>query len=162
MARGLDYYTGVVFDAKVDGLGAQDQVLGGGRYDTLISDFGGPQTPAVGFAFGLDRLVEAMASQGIEGPKVNPDVYVCVTDPKLLEHAFSISNMLRRADPSRWVEVDLNARKLNKSLQQASDKGADYAVIIGEKEVKEGNVSLKDLRSKEQKKVSLEELSDSL
>ncbi|MBD3387406.1 MAG: histidine--tRNA ligase [Candidatus Altiarchaeales archaeon] len=158
MARGLDYYTGMVFDVKVEGLGAQNQVCGGGRYDTLVEAFAGPSTPAVGFAFGVDRLVEALDEQGVDVHVKKPDVFVLAVSDAVRADAFRIACDIRRARPELTVEIDLAGRRLNKALQHASESGAKYSVIVGEKELEEGSVGLKDMSSKEQKTVDTDEL----
>ena len=150
MARGLDYYTGMVFDIRVEGLGAQNQVCGGGRYDNLITLFGGPQTPAVGFAFGLDRLIESMQEQGVSMPALRTDVCVIPVSEAVCADAFRIAIELRRELGGKVVNYDLSGRKLNKALQHASELRARYAVIVGLQELKEGCVMLKDMASQRQ------------
>ncbi|MFH1056147.1 MAG: histidine--tRNA ligase [Candidatus Altiarchaeota archaeon] len=162
MARGLDYYTGMVFDVRVEGLGAQNQVCGGGRYDNLIELFGGPQTPAVGFAFGLDRILESMQEQGADIPKAETDVYVVPISDDMRGEAFRIAVELRRKMPDCTVEYELSGRKLNKALQHASEINARYAVIVGATELKEQSVMLKDLKTQKQDKVKITELSSKI
>jgi histidyl-tRNA synthetase len=158
MARGLDYYTGMVFDARVEGLGAQNQVAGGGRYDDLISLFKGPQTPAVGFAFGLDRLLESMQKQGAKLPQLETDVVVVAASEDVRDAAFNVAADLRRRLVGKVVEYDLSGRKLNKALQHASENNVRYAVIIGSSELAEESVVLKDMAAQTQSKVRLQEL----
>ncbi len=158
MARGLDYYTGMVFDIKVEGMGAQDQVCGGGRYDSLISLFGGPDTPSVGFAFGFDRICEAMDLQDIKIPKPGVDAYVMAVDEKVGGQAFKIANDLRRLLPDKVILYGLLGRKLNKELEQASKLNARYALIVGERELMSDSVILKELSSGEQCIVKLKDL----
>jgi len=158
MARGLDYYTGVVFDARVEGLGAQNQVLGGGRYDDLVQLFGGPQTPAVGFAFGMDRLAEAVKQQGGHLPGLRTDAYVIPASDAAADAAFTVAAGLRRARPELVVALELSGRKLNRALQHASETGARYAVIVGEAELKAGSVIIKDMKAATQETVSINDL----
>ncbi len=158
MARGLDYYTGVVFDARVEGLGAQNQVLGGGRYDDLVQLFGGPSTPAVGFAFGLDRLVESVRQQGGVLPGLRTDAYVIPASDSAAEAAFAVAAGLRRARPKLVVALELSGRKLNRALQYASETGARYAVIVGEAELKAGSAVVKDMKSSAQETVGIKDL----
>jgi histidyl-tRNA synthetase len=158
MARGLDYYTGIVFDAKVDGLGAQNQVLGGGRYDNLIALFGGPSTPAVGFAFGLDRLIDSMEAQSVPLSGYRPDAYVIPVSEEVRGAAFVIAAKLRRAAPAKVIESDIAPRKLNKALQHAVETGAKYAIIVGAAELTDESVMLKDLTSQKQDTVRISDL----
>jgi histidyl-tRNA synthetase len=159
MARGLDYYTGLVFDARVEGLGAQNQVLGGGRYDDLIGLFGGQDTPAVGFAFGVDRLIESMQEQGVELPPLRTDVYVIPVSADLLDAALGIALKLRRLHPEKIVDLDISGRRLNKALQHASELNARHAVLVGPLELKEESVIVKDMVGKTQSKVRISEIS---
>ena len=153
IARGLDYYTGIVFEAYAkEGLGAQNQICGGGSY-RLAHLFGGDDVPATGFALGFDRIVEICNVNG-EKRKV-----VIVANVKGLEiEAFKIAETLR----SKGITaiVDVMERNLKKQMSYANDINADIAIIIGEKELKEGKVGLKDLKSGEQISVKIEELAD--
>lgn len=142
IARGLDYYTGVVFECYAEGLGAQRQVCGGGSYE-LSSLFGGPRVPSTGFAIGFDRVCEVC--------KVEPlkKTLVAVVSFKGLEkYAFKIANELRNRGIS--VFVDVMGRNLKKQLSFASEINADYAIIIGPDEVKRGLLTVKDMRMMEQ------------
>ncbi|MBU0761997.1 MAG: histidine--tRNA ligase [Candidatus Altiarchaeota archaeon] len=158
MARGLDYYTGIIFDIKAEGLGAQNQICGGGRYDNLIGLFEGPETPAIGFAFGIDRLVEALTEKGYDFEMKCCDVFVLSVGDSTREGAFSTAADLRRKCPGLEVRFDISGSKIGKALQQASDLKARYAVIFGEKEFSQGNVVVKDLDSEEQETISLDDL----
>jgi histidyl-tRNA synthetase len=162
MARGLDYYTGMVFDVIVEGLGAQNQVCGGGRYDNLVKLFGGPDTPAVGFAFGFDRIVDALRLQGIGVQSPGVDVYVIAAGSEVREKAFTITLNLRRNLGGRVVLLGLAEKKLSKELEQASNLNARYAVIVGSRELSEDSVMVKDLSTGTQRKVRVGGLADIL
>ncbi len=152
IARGLDYYTGIVFEAYAkEGLGAQNQICGGGSY-RLAHLFGGEETPATGFALGFDRIAEICEVEVEQRKKI-----VVVSFKGLEGEAFKIANMLR---DRAVVVTDVMERNIKKQLSYANDINADLAVIVGEKEIKEGKVAIKDLKSGEQKAVSLEELLD--
>ena len=155
IARGLDYYTGIVFEAYArEGLGAQKQICGGGSY-RLAHLFGGDDIPATGFALGFDRIAEICEVEA-EKKKV-----VVVANLKGLEvEAFKIAEMLRKKGIT--VVVDVMERNLKRQMSYANDINADIAIIVGEKELKEGKVGVKDLRSGEQKTVSLDELADAI
>ncbi len=150
IVRGLDYYTGVVFECYAEGLGAQKQICGGGSYE-LASLFGGEKTPCTGFAIGFDRVCE------ICNVKAENGVTVAVVSFKGFEkHAFEVARELRRKG-IRAV-VDVMERGIRKQLSYANDVNADFAVILGEEEMKTGLLSLKDLRSGEQVRMSLDDI----
>ncbi len=155
-ARGLEYYTGMIFEVYVPEL---DIALGGGgRYDRLIEVFGGESTPAVGVAHGLDRIALAMQSQKTE-LKVTQKKRVVVVPIKEEQkgEALKIAQMLRDAGVSAKFEV--MGRKMAKALEDADKrKEADYAVIVGERELKEGKVVVKDLANRTQTEVKIDEL----
>jgi histidyl-tRNA synthetase len=156
VARGLDFYTGTVFEFDVPLLGAQKQVCGGGRYDKLVEEFGGQPTPATGYAFGFDRIVlSRLLIEDIPVPgKV--DVFIAVVDEKLNPQAVRLSQALR--DKGYKTEVELMGRDLKGQLGYASDIRARFCVILGPKELKEGKVMLKNLQTEEQNPVLLDEL----
>jgi histidyl-tRNA synthetase len=160
VARGLDYYTGTVFEFDFPLLGAQKQVCGGGRYDVLVEEFGGPPTKATGFAFGFDRVVlSRMLVKDIPVPgKV--DVFIAIIKKSLLEEAVRLSQDIRKA--GYQVEIEMLGRDLKGQLGYASDIGARYAAIMGPKELKEGKVMLKNLQTEEQTPVLLEDIVNQL
>ncbi len=149
LVRGLDYYTRTVFEAVSDELGVA--VIAGGRYDYLVEEFGGPPTPALGFALGVERLMLL-----VEEPQRNYDLYFVIPFGEVHAYALKVADILR----SKGKVVELSYRKggLKKQLELANKLSADYAVIIGEDELKEGVVSLKDMRTGEQRKVKVEEI----
>ena len=148
LVRGLDYYTKTVFEIKSNNLGSQNAVCGGGRYDGLVETLGGPKTPAVGFAMGVERLNSLIPQ--VEDTKI--DYFVVSDNPT---EAIKLTSKLRELGFK--VEFDYNSRKFAKQLEKAS-KVANYAIIIGEDEINNNYLTLKDLNTSEQKKVSLEEL----
>ena len=153
--RGLEYYTGMIFEVYVPDLNIA--LGGGGRYDRLIELFGGAPTPAVGVAHGLDRILLAMKEQksGLKGEETKKVVIIPVGD-ELRGEALRISQKLRESNLS--VEVEVMGRKMAKALEDADRRNFDYAVIIGEKELKEGAVVLRNLKSREQNTLKIEEL----
>ena len=155
-ARGLEYYTGVIFEIYIPQL---DIALGGGgRYDRLIELFGGEPTSAVGVAHGLDRIALALQTQnariGVEGEK---KVLVLAVTEALKVEALKVAQMLRQASVA--VEFEVMGRKMSKALEDADKRKVDYAVIVGERELKVGAVMLKSLAKREQAIVPLNELS---
>ena len=153
--RGLEYYTGMIFEVYVPDLNIA--LGGGGRYDRLIELFGGAPTPAVGVAHGLDRILLAMKEQksGLKGEETKKVVIIPIGD-ELRGEALRISQKLRESKLS--VEVEVMGRKMAKALEDADRRNFDYAVIIGEKELKEGAVVLRNLKSREQNTLKIEEL----
>lgn len=150
IARGLDYYTGVVFECYAENLGAQRQICGGGSYE-LAKLFGGERVPATGFAIGFDRICELVGEGGEKRV-----IFAVVNLPGCESFAFELARKIRN---SGFVAiVDVMGRSLKKQLSYANDVKADYAVVIGEEELREGVVKLKNLSNGEQIRVRIEEL----
>jgi histidyl-tRNA synthetase len=149
LVRGLDYYTKTVFEVKSASLGAQDAILGGGRYDRLVADLGGPPLPAVGFAIGEDRLVDVMP---IDAALPAGRVRVIPLGAEQEPYALSVAGRLRSAAP---VECDLSGRGVKKGLAAAAELGFDEAAIVGPDEAREGTVTLKNLKTREQRTIAL-------
>ncbi len=161
LARGLDYYTGLIFEIEIDGYTA-GSVCGGGRYDALIGTFARKDIPAVGFAFGFDRLIEAMEElQLFPTDLQTTKVLVTVFSPELLEKSVEISSRLRSNTINTEIYLDENA-KMEKQLKYADQKGIPYVVIIGPEEVEKNMVTLKNMKTREQKQVSVEKLSSEI
>ncbi len=148
LVRGLDYYTKTVFEIKSNNLGSQNAVCGGGRYDGLVETLGGEKTPAVGWAMGVERLNSLI--QPIEDKKLD---YYVVSDNQL--EAVKLTKKLREHGLS--AEFDYNSRKFAKQLEKAS-KIAKKALILGEEEIKNNFITVKDLNTFEQRKMNLQEL----
>ena len=149
IVRGLDYYTGMVFEMYTAGLGAQNQICGGGTY-RLAQLFGGSETPSCGFGIGFDRVLEVC---GIEPPR-EPRVAV-VFLPDVAEDAIRVASRLRD-DAGVRTTIDISGRKFGAQLKHADAIGADYAVIVGAKEVEAGMVTLRDMRTGAQEMIELE------
>jgi len=159
LVRGLDYYTRTAFEFTHGALGAQNAILGGGRYDGLSEALGGPAAPGIGFAIGEDRLI--MALQEAATPSVSAlDVYIAPLGPGLNIEAARLARELRR----RGVTVSLGDEtfRLKKSLETASKIGAKYALIVGENEIKSGQFALKNLGTGEQVNVDRENIAAKL
>ncbi len=155
LVRGLDYYTRTAFEFTHGALGAQNAILGGGRYDGLSESLGGPSAPGIGFAIGEDRLVMALKESG-ETVQRKPDVYVAPLGPGMNRRAARLARELRRDD--LITELGDESFRLKKSLETASKIGARFALIVGENEVKSGAFALKNLQSGEQVSVPRAEL----
>ena len=155
LVRGLDYYTRTAFEFTHGALGAQNAILGGGRYDGLSEALGGPAAPGIGFAIGEDRLVMSL-KETAEGVLRKPDVYVAALGAGMNAEAARLARELRRHD----LVVDLGDEtfRLKKSFEVATKAGAKYILIVGENEVEAGAFALKDLASGEQVSVARGEL----
>jgi histidyl-tRNA synthetase len=147
LVRGLDYYTRTAFEFTHGALGAQNAILGGGRYDGLSESLGGPPAPGIGFAIGEDRLV--MTLQETTGVAARPaDVYIAPLGAGMNVHAARLARELRRA--GIVVVAGDESFKLKKSLETASKLGARFALILGENEINSGQFALKNLATGEQ------------
>ncbi|KKQ41878.1 MAG: Histidyl-tRNA synthetase [Candidatus Levybacteria bacterium GW2011_GWB1_37_8] len=159
LARGLDYYTGTIFEIKIEGYSG-GSVGGGGRYDNLIGLFANRQIPAVGFAFGFDRLMEAMEEQNLFPANLNTTkVLVTVFSPELLDNSIRVCEILSQNNINQELYVDPNA-KMEKQLKYADKKQIPYVVIIGPDEAKNNTVTVKNLKTREQKALPFDQFLD--
>ena len=158
LVRGLDYYTRTAFEIQSSELGAQSAVCGGGRYDRLISELGGSQTPAVGWAIGLERLVILM-QQVAEQKRSQIDFYIVSRGEKAEAKSLFIAEILRKAGFS--AELDVSGAKFDKQFKRASNANAKAAVVIGDSEIEAGQVQIKWLESGEQEAIAIADLSSS-
>ncbi len=157
LVRGLDYYTRTAFEVKTKDLGAQDTIFGGGRYDGLSEEIGGPRAPGMGFGLGMERLLLAMKQEGQErGIKSYLDAYVVAVGDKQLLQGWNTLREVRKAGFS--ADMDLMGRSLKSQMKGANRSGARYALIIGEEEAEEGFLQVRDMSSGEQDKVQKEDL----
>ncbi|WP_303294921.1 histidine--tRNA ligase [Methanobrevibacter woesei] len=158
VARGLDYYTGIVFEVYIPELGAQKQVCGGGTY-SLIKVFGGEEIESTGFAFGFDRLMNAIEElNGEKELKPYLDVFVAPINDETRQKSFEITQTLRKNGIA--TDVDLNRKKFKKLMNHANNINVGKVVIVGKKDLDEGKVTVKDMNSGEQELVSLDSLVD--
>lgn len=158
VARGLDYYTGIVFEVYIPELGAQKQVCGGGTY-SLIKVFGGEEIESTGFAFGFDRLMNAIEElNGKKELKPYLDVFVAPINDETRQKSFEITQTLRKNGIA--TDVDLNRKKFKKLMNHANNINVGKVVIVGKKDLDEGKVTVKDMNSGEQELVSLDSLVD--
>jgi histidyl-tRNA synthetase len=156
MVRGLDYYTRTTFEVVHTALGAQNSVLGGGRYDGLAEDLGSKiPAPGIGFSIGEDRLVLILDESRPGGLAPPLDLFVVPLGEAASEHAGPLARELRRAGAR--VEVPRGGR-LKKLMELADKLGARHALILGEDEIAAGKYSLKDMASGEQRKLDREQL----
>jgi len=157
LVRGLDYYTRTAFEFTHGALGAQNAILGGGRYDGLSESLGGPPAPGIGFAIGEDRLVLAL-SESAEAVQPRPDVYIAPLGAGMNAAAARLARELRRQNII--VELGDENFRLKKSLETASKLGTRFALIVGENEVSSGAFALKNLATSEQISVPRAELAN--
>jgi len=161
LVRGLDYYTRTVFEVQAEGLGSQNAIGGGGRYDRLMELFGGQPTPGLGFALGFERMVLTLQAAGVEVPRPDiAEVYVARTVPELATDAFAITQLLRAAEIA--TEMDHQGRSLKAQMKAADKLGASFVVLVGPDEVAAGQVTVRDMGTKEETRVDTADLIDTL
>ena len=163
LVRGLDYYSRTVFEWVTERLGAQGTVCAGGRYDALVSQLGGRETPAVGFAMGMERLVAILQEEGKAEGLGHADVYMVLMGDKAVTEGFQIAEKLRSEIPQLGLQVNCGGGSFKSQFKKADKSGARYALVLGDDELKKGIISLKPLRDKQdQKELPLQSLSDSI
>lgn len=143
LVRGLDYYTRTIFEVTTDALGAQNAVAAGGRYDGLVKEFGGPETPAFGFAVGMERLVALAAATPDVAPADVPYAYITVLGWDAAPRAAKIASAMRAS--GKWVETGEPGASLKSQLKRADRFHARFALFIGDNEIKTGTAGWKDL-----------------
>ncbi len=155
IVRGLDYYTKTVFEIISDEIGAQGTVCGGGRYDGLVKELGGPALSGIGFAAGINRLIDAMEKSGviIENTE-KPLLYVASMGNEAALKAFSIITRFRAE--GKWAESDIVGRSLKAQMKYADKIGARYTLILGDNELAAGEAQLKNMETGEQTTVSID------
>jgi len=155
MVRGLDYYTKTVFEATTNLLGAQNAVGAGGRYDSLVKEIGGKNIPGIGFALGVERLVLLLDSE-LRNIKISPEIYIIGIGESTLEYQMKIFKELIQNGYS--VEFDYERKGLKNQLKKADKLNVKYAVIIGDDEIKEKKVIVRNMANSLQEKISMEEI----
>ena len=145
LVRGLDYYNKTVFEWTTDALGAQGTVCGGGRYDGLVAQFGGRETPAAGFAIGLERLILLMKTVG-DVPMASTDIYVVTADTEAQRHALPRIEALRQEFPDNTIQMNLGGGSFKSQFKRADRSGARFALVYGESELADNCVTLKPMR----------------
>jgi histidyl-tRNA synthetase len=155
LVRGLDYYTRTAFEVTSEHLGAQKAVAAGGRYDRLVKEFGGPDTPAIGFAMGMERLA-ALLKQTSEERLPMPKAFIATLGSEAEREGFKIAEALRKE--GLHVEQNYGATSLKSQLRKADRIGAEFAVIIGENELKAGKIQWKNLGNGEQGTVEINDI----
>ena len=155
LVRGLDYYTQTTFEICSENLGAQDALLGGGRYNGLVGSLGGKDAPAVGFAAGMERVIIAAKNRKKISPKI-PTIYAICTNDEAMGILQNSAKQLRNIGYK--VICETLRRSMRSQMRDANKSNADYVMIIGDDEFNSGTIQLKDLKNGEQEKVDLEKI----
>ncbi len=160
-ARGLDYYTQTVFEIRAKGLGAQDAVAAGGRYNHLVEELGGPALGAVGFAAGIERLLMAAAhGAAAEQEKPRKGLYLAIAQPSVMDRGFALAHELRQQGVETLLEYE--GKSLKAQLREADKAGCQFVAVLGELELQQGTITVKDLQDGAQRTVSLETFAEEL
>ena len=161
LVRGLDYYNKTVFEWKTKELGAQDTVCGGGRYDGLVAQLGGKDSPAVGFSMGLERLILLVKEYSKDNVTTETELdcnFICLTEDSV-SYALINAEKIREAIPSINLKVNLQATSANSQFKRADKSGSKIALIVGEEELKDNTISIKDLEiKKSQETLNLDQI----
>ena len=155
IVRGLDYYTGAVFEFIAEGIGSQSTVCGGGRYDGLVESLGGPKLSGIGFGMGLTRVILALEEAGLDKIEAKkPVVYIAALGERAQVKALGITERLRAG--GSYAECDIVGRSLKAQMKYANKIGAEYTLIIGDSEVDAGKAQLRNMATGEQTEVELD------
>lgn len=152
LVRGLDYYTRTAFEVLAGGLGAQNAVAGGGRYDGLVKALGGPDQPGVGFAIGVDRLIDLLRGR-VQSLEKRPHLFIAALGVRAQDRAFQWLQDLRTKEVR--AEMDFEDRSLKSQMRRADKLGVLYTLIVGDRELDDGVAVLRNMTTKEQEKVPL-------
>lgn len=159
LVRGLEYYTGLVFEIGIKDV--KVSLGGGGRYDRMIKAFGGPNLPATGISFGLSRLIQYMEEKNLFNlPKNIVKVFVANVDESSKKYATEVAQKLRSAGIA--AEIDLLGKKLGKQMEYAAAAGTPFVAIVGESEIKQNSVKLRDMKTGKEEMIKVEKLSELL
>jgi len=146
LVRGLDYYTRTVFEWTTDALGSQSTVCAGGRYDGLVAQLGGVDTPGVGWAMGQERIVMLLQKQNLELLKDRPQIYLVLVGEQVEIPGFRLAEQLRDAWPGLAVQINLGGGSFKTQFKRADKSGAEFALVLGDEEAGRGVVAVKALR----------------
>ena len=163
LVRGLDYYTDTVFEveANIEGFGSQNVIGAGGRYNNLVENIGGPSIPGVGFAFGIERIINALEAEDIKViDDKGIDAYILPVSEKEIDYSVTLSSFLR--DNAFKVDMDYTNKTMKAKFKEADRYNAKFIIIIGEEEVKKDILTIKDNLTKEEVKVERDNLLDYL
>ena len=155
LVRGLDYYTRTTFEIYTDELGAQNAIVGGGRYDGLVKLLGGPDQPAIGFAIGMERTISLLQKKKPIKEK-GPDIFIAVLGEKSKRIAFPWVIWLR--NKGLWVEMEYEDKGLKAQMKRANRINAKKVLIIGEEELNSRKAVLRNMKTGEQKEISIDNI----
>ncbi len=156
LVRGIDYYIKTTFEVVVENLGAQNAVLGGGRYDGLIKELGGPDISGFGFALGLDRMVLSLGDEIKNNLKNPPDFYLAYLGDEVLEYSFKVAKIFRENGFS--IYTNFKGRSLKSHLRLANKLNSKFVILIGENEMKDSKIIVKDMKESNQREIKFEEI----
>ncbi len=152
LVRGLDYYTRTVFEFVAPSLGALDTICGGGRYDDLVEDLGGPSTPAAGFSIGMERLLIALNKNRAEIPHaINPLIYIATLGEANQSKGYQAATLFRSQGVRTWL--NLSEKSLSSQLKIANKKGIRWVMIVGDREIAENRFILRNMQTSNQEKI---------
>lgn len=158
LVRGLDYYTKTVFEVWAQGIGSQNAMCGGGRYDGLIEQLGGQATPGIGFGSGIERIIMSMKEQGLDPePLVTPQVFIAHFGEEAKQKALQLTFELRESNIPTLLSF--GARSMKAQMREANRQGVKFVIIIGKNELEKGVAAVKDLSAGEQVEVPLDKIS---
>ncbi len=157
MVRGLDYYTRTTFEVTIPHMGSQNAVVGGGRYDGLVRDLGGPDIPGIGFAIGFERLM-ALLPEGQMEVSPAPTLFVAALGNKAQQYAFRLCNRLRLKGIQ--AEMDYGGKSLKSQMKKADKMNSRYTLILGDREIETGQGELRDMRSSSQQSLPLDRMEE--
>jgi histidyl-tRNA synthetase len=158
MVRGLDYYIRTAFEVKSGALGAQNSLAGGGRYDGLVSDLGGPEVAGIGFGVGMERLLASLPEMDKNGYKT--DLFIAALGPRAQKIGFNLACQLRRTGIA--AAMDYSDKSLKSQMKRADKLNSSYTLIFGDKEIDEKRVELRNMNTKIQQVLPLDNLRDAL
>ncbi len=156
IVRGLDYYTRTVFEVTTEELGAQNAVGAGGRYDGLVEELGGPPTPAIGFALGMERMILLHEKMFPRGFKKEAQAFIAYLGSEARERAFLLAHQFRKEGV--FVDLDYEDKSLKSQLKRADKLGVRYTMIIGDEELRRGLVKVRDMEKSLEEEISLEDV----
>ena len=161
LVRGMDYYSRTTFEFTAGGLGAQNAIGGGGRYDYLVEEFGNKSTPGIGFGLGVDRIILALKAQEVAIPTQPPvEVYIAVLGEETMPAAFQLAQRLRVGDIR--TELEYTGRSLKAQMKTANKLNARYVVILGEDEIRDKTATIRDMETGDQQSIAFDRLVDEL
>lgn len=159
LVRGLDYYTRTVFEFVVSSLGAQDTICGGGRYDNLVQELGGPSIPATGFSIGVERLLIALNKNGVEIPSVTTlFIYIATLGEASQTKGYQIAALFRSQGIRTWL--NLSEKNLSSQLKIADKKKIRWVMIVGDREVTENRFILRNMQTGNQEKIEMDRIKE--